>query len=312
MSGERQDPRDDAHRRLAERLSSMVLGEVTDAERAELEAHLAECEECRELLETARELREAAPGLTERLLEHPEARLLDEYAFRPETLDAEVRSWIDAHLKACKACGEAVAVLHRSAEAPEDPASSPRRRPPRRPGLLGRTVLHPAAAAVYLVAALVLLPFALRGTPEPEPPGMAPAADTARVVGPAFRLFPDEPFRGEQPAEPEPARRILVSEQARAVRVDLVTDLDALEWPDAGLRLRVFSEDGEEILTTGLSPLDVSPMGVVSIEIPLRALAPREAHHVQIHSAAGDAPPLFEARFEVAQRTGPTAIQPDQ
>jgi alkylhydroperoxidase/carboxymuconolactone decarboxylase family protein YurZ len=309
MNGNRPGPHEQAHDRLAEQIPWLVRGELPAARRAELEEHVATCEECRALLETAQELSEAAPDLSDRLLEHPEARLLDEYAFRPEALDESLRAWIAAHLKACEACGEAVAMLHRSAQ-------QTRAEPPRRtrsggrlPRLLSRTILHPAAAAVYLVAALVLLPFAVRESREVTSPGAGTGPETPRLVGPAFRLFPDEPFRGEEPAEPEPTRQLLVDPEATVVRLDLITDLDVVEWPEAGWRLRVAAEGGDEVLAAPLGPDDVSPLGLVSVEIPTGQLIPLEPYRVQIRRAAGAAPPLFETRFTIARRTAPNSLQ---
>jgi hypothetical protein len=304
MSDETPRPGEDPHRLWAERIPELLRGELSAEERAELDAHLADCEECRELIATARDLRAAAGEGEEARDAHPEARLLDEYSRHPESLDEEVSAWVGAHLSACKACAEAAALA--ATDGPHTPGTRGRLS-----GLLTRTILHPVAAILYLAAALTLLPLALRGVPGDPAPARA-IADRARLAEPAERLFSEQTLRGRSSAAKAPPSSVELAPGRDALRLELVTDLDILEWPEAGLRVRVAPERGTPLLDERLPRDVVGPSGVIALELPTELLSTGDVYRVQIREASGETAPLFEARFVPEPAGEPTAIQPDQ
>lgn len=307
MTEETGDRGDDDHLRCVERMPALVRGELSSEELATVNAHLQACAECRALLDAARELREGLSGDAGRLPEHPEARLIDEYARRPESLDESTGAWVGAHLRACKACAEAAALAGSGGLGDRDRSRGGLR------GMISRTVLHPLAAAFYLAALLALVPFALREGASPPPSAGTSIAESARIAPPAVRVFSAERFRGQgaEAASETPVREIPRPAPGATVRIELVTDLDVTPWPEAGLRLRVApAQGGEPVIDTQLSREAVSPTGVVALEIPEPALNVGRVYRIDIRPR--DASPLFVARFAVAQRSAPETTQPDQ
>ena len=133
-------------RHAAELTPWYLNGTLEDAERAELEQHLAGCAACRtELGETE----------TARILfgGHPTAEMLVEYVFDPATTPKDV---IEAHLAGCETCADELAMARESRSqtarqtAPGPPANVVPLRQPGTPSPLWRAAAV-AAALVGLV-----------------------------------------------------------------------------------------------------------------------------------------------------------------
>jgi predicted anti-sigma-YlaC factor YlaD len=83
-------------------------GTLSAEDRQRVEEHLPSCEECRALLDTARELQGLGGDDVLGFLDHPEAQHLDDFAADPELLEPRLAGWIRDHVAQCSACGEVV------------------------------------------------------------------------------------------------------------------------------------------------------------------------------------------------------------
>lgn len=90
------------HREAQRQLSDLLAGEVGDARRAELEAHLEECADCRDWSETWEFLSRALEAGHE--AEHPSSEQLARLAVAAERLTAEESERLEAHLEECGDC----------------------------------------------------------------------------------------------------------------------------------------------------------------------------------------------------------------
>lgn len=271
----------DRHVEIARRVPWAVLGDVPDAERRQVDRHLESCAACRDLAEAASELASVLPALSDADLDHPEAPILAGYALFPDALDPEIRGSVATHLEGCAPCREAV-VLCRAAERSGSPEDDADERPAtggtttgtgggrkRRRGGILRLVLHPALAAVYLVAA-VGLGIALLG--EPGLPGTAivPTGGDAFVLPPAVRVVPDDTFRGGEAPGAETDLLVPLPD-GPAVGFDLVTELDPLDWPEDGSIVLRFAGTPQPTVRS-LDPDDIDEYGRVGVLVPAAGL----------------------------------------
>lgn len=252
-----------------------AAGSLSPAESAEVETHLAACDECRDLLALARGFRRLAPQVPQdRLFDHVQAQRLVEFAENPGALEPEARRFVTTHIRSCAPCAEALEILEdmgRSSMAGDPvvvPASSLAPASPEgvfetmlraAGGLwdrLGRTVLRPGPALAYLAALVVLLAALVIRRPVPGPgPGLAqsdaspaqqaPAPEPTRIalLPPAIELPEEVVFRdGATP----PAPLVIKTPAASGTIVlSLVTSLASDDLSDAKARFRLVLTQGD-------------------------------------------------------------------
>jgi hypothetical protein len=139
-------------------------GTLSPEERDSVENHLERCSECRDLLEQARAMEPLGQVEPDELLEHVQAQHLELFATDRRSMQPEVAAWVGEHVESCAVCGDAVRILERSAGESIDEAQPQEYRvryATEKPSfwtLLGKTILHPAAAAAYLVIIALMIP----------------------------------------------------------------------------------------------------------------------------------------------------------
>jgi len=286
------------HDRAAPLIADYALGRLDDADRDEVGGHIARCEDCRELLEQARELREVL-GSTDagRLLAHVQSRHLTRYALDPASMDGKLTAWIARHVEGCAACREAVDLVREP-----EPAVAPERRlgaapavTPDRGGLwrwLERTILHPAPALAYLVL--------LAGVGVVWVAGRAPTG--IEVLAPAVPIYPVEQFRSEGGVEPRPIEITLDATQDLHLQVH--TDIeDALREPNVAFRLEIRSDD-DTLVSRELVPSDLSEFGVLGLRVPAKRLESGRTYRITLRLDDPDSPRdgdlLFDRSFRVS------------
>lgn len=265
------------HDPVARLIPWYAAGTLGPGESAEVEAHLASCEECRGLLALARGFRRMAPETHEAdLFGHIQAQRLAEFAEDPSALEPDARRFITTHIRACAPCAEALEILEDLGSAPTiGAAEAP---PDTSTGLLDRarqawddlwrrlcrTILRPGPAFAYLAALLVLLvalPFRTTSlgpggdAPEPAPGDGAPAPIPAPAPGPrlAIRTLPapielPEEVVFRDGAEPPPPLQVPLPDDAGLLPIELRTSIERQDLKDATTRFRVRILQGDAVL----------------------------------------------------------------
>ncbi len=278
------------HRRVVAWLAWHAAGTLGDDERAEVERHVEECAECRELLEAARRNAGLAPlAPVDAMLEHVDPLLLVQYVEEPDSLEPWTIELIEERLAACEDCRDALARLR---ELAPDAARSRAAAGSGITGLLqrgwrmlGSTLLRPEPALVYLVLLLVVLPgWLMVREPAPGERGgaiFAPAAvvrlegesvvrDTGAERGPPVELrsSADEgPLLLELVTELRPEDR----DTFDALRIELVRDGDVI-WSAERPADALVEIDGRLAVPLLLGPDVLERNGVH--ELRVRSLAP--------------------------------------
>jgi len=229
-------------------------GTLVAEESARVEAHLAGCDACRDLLALARGFRRLAPHVSQELIfEHVQSQRLVEFAEDPSTLEIDARRFITNHIRTCAVCAEAVEILEDIGHAADNPETTSG---PPTPGLpemarrlwngvwrwLSRTLLQPAPALAYLVALVVMLVILPLRPPAPTVAPVPPV--TAPVRQPAIALLPpvvdlpgERHYRGV--STPTPPINVTVAARADVVPLALVTSLEGVDLADTQTRFRV-------------------------------------------------------------------------
>ena len=279
-------PREE-HRRVAGLLPWYATGTLDRDERRAVEAHLAECATCRELVDVARRHADlgSSHGMPADLLEHVDPLLLVQYADDPESLEPWTREFVEERLAACEACRDA---LDRLRELPplEEPVPGRAERPA---GRLRRAfeqfagaVLRPQLAAVYLALLVVALPalFIVRG------PGTAGGGAAVLAPGRILSLEPETVLR-DQAAGREPP--VPLTREGGPVLVELMTELR----PDdrGGLEgVRVGVRCGDRELPAGRLSLESLPVRDGRLVVPLviepARLGPGDACEIGVRAVA--------------------------
>ncbi|NBD36180.1 MAG: hypothetical protein GVY30_09300 [Chloroflexi bacterium] len=108
------------HERAVELICERELEALDEGTRSELEAHLAECPECRGYQELYRELRAAVTAPQEAGGGHPTPAELVAVALLDGPADSENRERIEAHVAQCAACSAELDLVRRvEAESPK-------------------------------------------------------------------------------------------------------------------------------------------------------------------------------------------------
>lgn len=278
-----------------------VNGTLPEEERRALEAHASSCEECRTLLETARDLasiRGIDPGALE---DHPQAAHLERFALSPADLEPALRSWIQEHVGTCRACEDVGRIQRRLA------------------GGADRTTLQPhaavrdrswsRAAAIFLAGALLAGTgswwLASRG-PAVQPP---PASGWGIVELPVL----SQALRGA----PRPV--VLVAEDQAAVAIGVSLELPEGMGPETMLRFAIGR--GGAAVWSASAPAssvreDLHSTGLLTLVLPAGALPAGSYLMTITESPEGAGAPLLSAPFDVVrsepQRQSPAATNPPQ
>jgi hypothetical protein len=269
-------------------------GSLDDADKRLVEAHLDRCAECRELLTEARMLLDITEWDDAALLDHVHAQHLDDFARDPASVEPGLADWIRRHLAGCDVCRDAHAILERSHAAP---TVTPRVETSPSRGwwlLLSRTLLHPAAAAAYLVVIALSIPAYRVWLAPPETPA-SPAASgflDVQVVSAGSRA-------AQAPA------RIAVPREGT---VPLGIEIESLEDVGTDDRVRVVILDGRSEMWSSEIATD---RAVRSLSNPgfLLVLVPREKLQEGRHTGRverrrdGESIPLWERDVEVVPAT---------
>lgn len=105
------------HETARDRLTELALGHVDDATARRIEAHVAECADCREQLSFARVLGEALQERAEEVLGiHPDAEHLARVALDEPGLTLDERARIGAHVRTCAVCRDALEMARGSTD----------------------------------------------------------------------------------------------------------------------------------------------------------------------------------------------------
>jgi anti-sigma factor RsiW len=141
------------HESAVDLLVEYVAGTLDPEARVEVEAHVRECEECRDLVAAYRAAREAMEADDD----HPTSEEIVTFVCREDELRAEDRTAIESHLHSCEVCREQVAAVRASegevTSLGEEPATTPV------PGRwVWRTPGWGAALAAGILMALLLYP----------------------------------------------------------------------------------------------------------------------------------------------------------
>ncbi len=296
----------DEHAEIEVLIPWHVNGSLGADERLRVERHAAACGACRALLEEATKL----SGLTESdfdgLLDHVHARHLEAYARHPESLTEELSVFVREHLDECDVCREALVPLRRSIELsdgdvvraaagdrPVEIASVTSFRPWR---VLRRTVLHPAAAAVYLVAALAMASLWLSATGPLDRGGPARRGGGGGVID---LVVVSGQVRGD-----DAAARLRLKPGDERVALGLDVELDEALDPAAELRVEIGTEDGRRFWISRVpverARTSLVETGIVAVLVPRDALE-RGRLRVRVTERRQDAgsDPLLEAWLDV-------------
>lgn len=259
--------------------------------RARLETHMAQCQECSELVETAREILSAAVGAGSEMFDpHPEPLVLREVALRRKVAGVER---LDHHLSSCASCSLEVSVWRQ-----REQASGATARPAWRGGRGWRGWAPALAAGVAAGLGLALM---LRPAPPPPPAAPAPAGPAlgaALPSGPLPLLLLPGPLRGSQP------RASLRLPPGSPLLILAVQPLAAAEGPDeARYRFEIVDSRGRGVWGAELSARDIrahlDASDVLTFAVP-SVLLPAGGYELEVRSLplAGGAP-LLEIPFDI-------------
>jgi hypothetical protein len=276
-----------------------ATGTLAPQESAQVEEHLASCDECRNLLAVARGFRRLGPQVKyETLFDHVQSQRLVEFAADPASLEPDARRFITDHIRACAVCAEALEILEDMSRVPvtsdDGGAREAAAHPPGRTlrqtwqeiwRRLSRTLLHPAPALAYLVALVTFLavlplrqpapgtglaPLAQpTGTPRPA----APPVPGVAILPPAVDLPGETVFRGQ--GKPPDPLVVPYRVGTQAVAIALVADVedDVLQDPAAAFHVEIVQGD-RVVLADSRPGTDLDKSGRLTILLDPAALEP--------------------------------------
>jgi len=304
----------DSHR-VAKLIPWYVNGSLSAEERREVDEHLAGCDECRASVDEARELVDLGRLDDDALLDHVQAQHLERFAGDPESLEPALSEWIGRHVESCEACRCALDTLRRldlRDELLREPTTDTGRviafedrRRERKPAaasassgfweLLGRTVLHPAAAAVYLIALVLSVPIYRALAPQPQT-DLSPAQ---RWGGAVDLPVLSDVMRGETGAV-----EVVVAAGQPVVPLALEFDVPPELTGSMPIGFEI-TENGTVVwsheMTAERVSRNLSDSGLVVLLIPASALKPGTHRTIVKPADAIEARPLLETPFEIVR-----------
>lgn len=158
--------------KIREMLVEYILGQLTGASVAQVEAHISSCESCQSDVSFLRTVRQDLQALKQReLLHHPSVENLVHYVENSDVLDASTATGIKRHLLFCQQCQAEVAAIgqnesaHQVAVADRSHISGNPLSP--KQGRVGAIFLHPIFG--YAIAAGLALFIVFEGLFESSP-----------------------------------------------------------------------------------------------------------------------------------------------
>ncbi|GEM_PF-4931573 len=185
---------------IEEIISFYLDGELSGKERVQLEAHLAECESCRQLLQEQQQAERLIARSRSLVRKHPTTEALLAYQKKGEAASGEMDP-IKAHLQQCESCRKVLEAAAALGEAGEDLPELDVSRPATGNPFLWRVAnvfrhhrVIPAAIAVAAVVLIMVLfftpkqnPYASLVTIEPAPYVMPETRGQVEEVQEVFR-----------------------------------------------------------------------------------------------------------------------------
>ncbi len=169
-------PQDNECRAVQELLVWLPTGSLISEEKQRVERHAESCASCTELLGFASDFKAI---LVEEFPAHPDAAALVDFTENRVAMDSAVRSGIEGHLEVCRECRDEVEMLETvDRTAPAEDVAAPRSRQlSHKPvgasdegrrwwDVFAGAMLRPAAAAVYLVIAVVAVALLMTTRPD--------------------------------------------------------------------------------------------------------------------------------------------------
>ena len=280
---------------------------LDEGDRRKVEQHLPTCDRCRSLLEDAQQLAGLGQRDPDLLLGHVQAQHLERFAVDPSTLEAELASWIRSHVAGCEACAGAVELLRR----PVGGAAAE----PRAHGdnvlatlwhLAARTVLHPAAATVYLLLVVVSIPAYRSLTRLPRMEGrvetLEQRLDALRDWGGIIDLpVVTGPLRGA-------AASLVVTRTAEQPVLGLGVEFELPEQiPDSSRLVIALSDESGAVvwsaeLTAGGARRHLGETGLVTLLIPGDRALPG-SYRLTVEPAARSGRALLDAGLDIVLGT---------
>ncbi|MEM8932174.1 MAG: zf-HC2 domain-containing protein [Acidobacteriota bacterium] len=257
-------------------------GTLDPAERARVEAHLAECAACRAALDDTLALGSAAAS-------HLPIDLLLDLADGVE-LSADDAALAERHLAECPSCAAELRWARLAEELPE-PVDPPPVEPSRRPA---RSAPAPwlALAAVLVLAVVGVATWSPWSRSVLSEKTASEASDTPIVRATLVELVPETVERGNE-APPV----VVLDGSASHLTVVLISDVSPPE--DAELVVEWIGPDAESSWTR--DGLVRTASGLYTLVLPTATLVPGD-HHVRVLTDHSGAPSLLEAfRFQVTR-----------
>lgn len=294
------------HERAVESLPELFAGRLGANARVELEEHLAECEECRDIAAAMRMIG-AALCENDDDLEHPTADEIVALALGKRGLTASVRQRVEKHVETCSQCAAEIRRV-RSVESSVPPMHAlPRAdgldpRPKRR----SRTRLAFAAAALLIAAlaypaflGVVRLPAIEERARRLEERG----ADLARRMqnGHVVQLqILRSPLR-----EGSPTRSVRVNPREPYALLAIDAAVPESASPDARVRLQLLESEDDAVITAGISISEARSQlrssGVLTWLLPSRDLRPGRYRLRASLLDGGDSTVLLDLEFDATR-----------
>jgi len=270
-----------------------ATGRLGAEDGARVEEHLPTCEECRDMLATARRFRRLGPGIPlEAVLGHVQPQLLVEYVDDPGSLEPDARRFVATHLASCTICAEALEILHDLGSTPAASAAgvAPPPASPDVPGMmrrgwrwLTRTLLQPLPALAYLAAIVVLLlvPVVREGVEGDRAP--RPQFGPAVSVLPRVSVLPEELVqRGPEDGPPPPIEIPLPAGEEQVI-LELVTSIETEQLRDGEAAFHLGIAEGERLVFEALCRgSEFEPTGRLRVSLDPGGFAAGHVHTVRL------------------------------
>ena len=308
-----------SHDEIREHLADLISSRIEPDQRRRVEAHLAGCTECRELVKDLEEMRKQVREAGESIFEpHPDPSALHRIGSGERGAQD---TQIERHLAACPTCRLEVEAWKRiqASKGPArlTPGGVTRLEPSARPAASALWIGLSAAAGIVL-GCLVTLLIVSSKTPRlhPPPSGGSPTADhqaSIPTLQPVLHVLP-ELLRDEQipvqkwvldPAEPYVSVAVPLTLPVKASDAERFR----FEMVRAGQEEAVWSSE----MTAARIREHLKASDLVSLSVILpRSLEAGSYEFRMLSSDTPDRPPLYRAGIELSYRQSPAATNAPQ
>jgi hypothetical protein len=284
-----------SHDEIRLELPAFAASRLGDADCREVETHLVECAECRELADTCREIVAAVRDGGEALFDpHPGEEELREFALERSTKSPRIAG----HLAACATCALEVQAWRAGRPGSAGSRSTGGNGRPWRAGMFA------LGSAAGLLAGMGVAFLLRTGSPEEavrraSPPEPAPAAHLLAGLAPVPRFLPGL-LRGEVPAA-----TWRIGEQERWIGVGVPLVLPESTSGAAQVRFELLRESGAAAWSTRLTAEEVlrhlDAADLVSLVLPTEPLeSGRCEFRVTLLDGANEIE-VYRARVEISR-----------